>query len=607
MTKHQTRINLFLLLISITLLPACSTIDEIEVLDEQSHQTTELDPIPEDDTTKIRVILTSTSNWNNLVLWENDMIQDYKIIESWGEFIRFDIFEGGIAIDQEPLNAEKEMEIGVVVDFTILEEKIPVEVKFILEKSDINTAKVSVSRFEGQELIQLVEHEHDRSEYGVELNPFNFSVYLGTQFPVQKPLEMETAEGGFIFHNGQILTMDANNTLAEAIAVKDGVISAVGSNQDVLVLANQGYQVIDLENRTIMPAFIDTHTHIFNNNDQNYAVNQDLVLSNGIGTVGAMSVTKDEIEALQILDEEVGMKVRTNIYMTFITNCGKVLDEWYTEYPPSQDKSEMLRISGVKIFADGGSCNSPARSIPPYGDLYFSQNELNAILAKINEQGYQAAIHALGDRAVDQVLKAIGNANQQNPTDMRNRIEHTALVRDDMLGLHDQNGAIAIIFGDFPACYFGDDSSRFKGRTPKEYIHWEWRWRELIDANPKTVFAWHSDYQVFDMNPFVNLYGFVVRKEIAKDGSTCEPPDWAAANRISIEEALRVMTINSAYALFMEDLIGSLEPGKFADLILISENPLTIDHEEIDDIQVLMTMVSGNAEFCTVGFEEFCQ
>ena len=79
-----------------------------------------------------------------------------------------------------------------------------------------------------------------------------------------------------------------------------------------------------------MPAFIDTHTHVFNNNDQNYAANQDLVISYGIGTIGAMSVTKDEIDALQILENEVGMKVRTNNYMTHNTNCGDVLDEWYT-------------------------------------------------------------------------------------------------------------------------------------------------------------------------------------------------------------------------------------------------------------------------------------
>ena len=108
------------------------------------------------------------------------------------------------------------------------------------------------------------------------------------------------------------------------------------------------------------------------------------------------------------------------------------------------------------------------------------------------------------------------------------------------------------------------------------------------------------------MNPFVNLYGFVVRKEIAKDGSICEPPDWAAANRISVEEALRIMTFNSAYALFLEDVIGSLEPGKFADMIIISENPLTVDPEALDDIEVLMTMVNGKTVFCASGFSDYC-
>ena len=97
----------------------------------------------------------------------------------------------------------------------------------------------------------------------------------------------------------------------------------------------------------------------------------------------------------------------------------------------------------------------------------------------------------------------------------------------------------------------------------------------------------------------------MTRKQIRRsDGSVYEPPEWLAAKVVSVEEALRMMTVNGAYALFMEEKVGSLKPGKFADLIILSSNPLTIDPDAIVDIEVLMTMVGGRIEHC--GQEDVC-
>ena len=90
------------------------------------------------------------------------------------------------------------------------------------------------------------------------------------------------------------------------------------------------------------------------------------------------------------------------------------------------------------------------------------------------------------------------------------------------------------------------------------------------------------------------------------DSIVCDPPDWLAAEAVTVEEALRMMTINGAHALFMEDHIGSLRSGKFADLIILSENPLTVDPDRIVDIDVLMTMVGGEVEQCLPGHESLC-
>ena len=426
------------------------------------------------------------------------------------------------------------------------------------------------------------------------------------------PLPDEQAS--IILHNGQILTMNADSPKAEAIAIKDGIIAAVGSNDEILALSGEDDEIIDLGGKALMPGFVDAHNHLLEAHTKNFAAEQDLILENGVTTIGILYATQEWIEELGVFNEKSGLKIRTNLYLTYSNACGEVYGDWYTQYPPTQDKSEMLRIAGVKVYADGGSCNAPAVSYEypdgGQGDLYFTQDEMNQIVREINDNGYQAAIHALGDRAADQVLDAIERANAGNAIEMRNRIEHNTLISDDMLGRHDESGAVAIIFGKYPTCYFNGGTT-----TPEEIKHTEWRWKDLIDANPNTVFAWHSDVStvvgpkalgIFVLNPFKSLYSFVIRRDFTEDGSVCEPQDWMKANTISVEEALPIMTINSAYALFMDDVIGSLEPGKFADMIILSENPLTVEPERLDDIEVLMTMVNGKTEFCAADSSEYC-
>jgi predicted amidohydrolase YtcJ len=93
---------------------------------------------------------------------------------------------------------------------------------------------------------------------------------------------------------------------------------------------------------------------------------------------------------------------------------------------------------------------------------------------------------------------------------------------------------------------------------------------------------------------------------VKDDGTVCEPPDWAADDLLTVDEALTMMTIESAYALLREDEIGSLKAGKLADLIILSGNPLEVAPDSIMDIQVLMTMVGGQVEHCIQGLEGLC-
>jgi predicted amidohydrolase YtcJ len=261
------------------------------------------------------------------------------------------------------------------------------------------------------------------------------------------------------------------------------------------------------------------------------------------------------------------------------------------------------------MFNDGGSCNLPARSIEyangGLGDLYFQTNDLAAMIVEVQDRGYQAAIHGLGDRAIEVNLDAIEAALDGGGNTYRHRIEHNGLVRDDMLSRYTQVDPIAMIFGAFPACMF---NSGVYPPLPDEYQHWEWRWRSLMDTNPDVHFAWHSDAPIFgDPAPMMHLHGFVTRRQVQDDGTVCEPPDWAVDDLLTVEEALPLMTIESAYSVLREDEIGSLKAGKLADLIVLSENPLDVGPDDaLLDIQVLITMVGGKVEHCAEGAQALC-
>ena len=135
----------------------------------------------------------------------------------------------------------------------------------------------------------------------------------------------------------------------------------------------------------------------------------------------------------------------------------------------------------------------------------------------------------------------------------------------------------------------------------------EWAWRPLIDANPDVHFAWHSDAPVFgEPLPMANIYGFITRRQYRADGTVCGPAPWAADDVLTIDEVAPMMTIEAAYAIRRDQELGSLEPGKLADVIILPDNPLEADPETIRETQVLMTMVGGKVAWCAPGAEGFC-
>jgi predicted amidohydrolase YtcJ len=424
-----------------------------------------------------------------------------------------------------------------------------------------------------------------------------------------------------IFFNGQVLTMETNMPQVEALAIAGEDILKLGSDDNILALSGPDTQLIDLEGKTLLTGFIDAHTHLFQaylNDGRTLEDAQEFALQSGITNIGHVSVNEELLGNLLVFEQEGNLRIRTSVYLTAYDACGESLGDWYKSYPPTHNPSKMLRVVGVKLYSDGGTCNRQAFSLnlpewwvidDPQGDLYFSAEKLAEILREIQDAGYQAAIHSSGDRAVETVLDAFEILLNGKSNVYRHRIDHNTFLRPDIISRYSEINPIAVIYcaGPMASWLLDDPANPMKEMIesyPDTYPSWILPWRSFLDANPELIVAYHSDWPWVGQGPIPDLFSLVTRKKLMDDGVTIwEPPVWYAAEAINVQEALEIMTIGSAYALFMEEKTGSLKLGKFADLVILSENPMTIDPDEIINIQVLLTMVGGKVEYSAPGHE----
>ena len=379
-------------------------------------------------------------------------------------------------------------------------------------------------------------------------------------------------EDEIIFHNGQILTMNRSQPTAEAIFIKGETIQAIGSNGEILSMRRPLTKVIDLGGLTLMPGIIDAHAHIFHtsaNENLDASSAQSLALSYGVTTIGELAGDESLLLMLRDLGNTGQMRLRVNVYPSvYNEGCqGSVFDQdWYKAYAPGSQLAPNVRMAGVKIYTDGSGCVPPAVSYEyaggaGHGTLFFESPEKLADVLKVYyDQGYQIAIHTIGDRAIEQVQQAIATF----PTDSRDfnhfRTEHNAVVRPDLMKPFTELGIVGVLFGGYPTCIITSTTDRFAFSTPDEFLNWEWPWKSLFEANPNGHFAYSSDaFGVTSLNPFDHILSLTTRREIAEDGSFCEPPPLLEQNKISIEQALEIMTLGGAYSLTRKIKSGVLK------------------------------------------------
>jgi hypothetical protein len=247
-----------------------------------------------------------------------------------------------------------------------------------------------------------------------------------------------------------------------------------------------------------------------------------------------------------------------------------------------------FRIGPAKVFQDGSGGGRTAAMTTEYrndpgnfGITIYDQAGLNERFTRANAAGFQMAAHAIGDLAISMILTAYETALAANPRqDARPRIEHCGLCTPEHLRRMKSIGALAIPQPSF-IYYLGDS---YIENFTEEQLAMSYPGRSWFDAGIVAVGS--SDVPVVSCDPFVNLRSAVTR--LTQDGR-----QMGCNQGVTIDEALRMFTINGAYASFEESIKGSITEGKFADLTVLSQDPRAVEPEALNTLRAELTMVDG--------------
>jgi predicted amidohydrolase YtcJ len=537
----------------------------------------------------------------------------------------------------------------------------------------------------------------------------NFLASLGA-FSLM-PLEREEPE--LVLHNGNFWTVDPRAPRAQAVAISDGRFLAVGSNDEILGFATARSHKIDLGKKTVLPGFIDAHSHPamsgrlhlrqvdcdlrsikaiqsalreraaktppgewvlgFKYDDTKTAEGRMLTLKdldeavpdhpvlvnhrggheNFVNSLALKAAHVDEntpdppggkidrdssgrlngriIERAEAAFGKVipstfsredcreGVKLISKMMTkTGITSVGDALGspEDLQAYQDARDSGDLpmrvycfiawryvdkmiaagvrtglgdewVRIGGMKQVADGAISGRTARLSQPYigspndyGTFSASEEELYEYGRKGYAAGWQLGTHANGDVAIERVLNVYERLNREIPRkDPRFRIEHCTLVNDSIIQRMKALSVIPTPFSTY--VYYHGEKMQYYGKERLEHM---FALRTFLDAGLHPTQA--SDYPPGEFAPMMALQSEVTRTDLK--GNV-----WGASQKVSVQEAIRVGTINGAYASYEEKLKGSIEPGKLADLVVLGRDPFREDPSTLVTMPVERTMTGG--------------
>lgn len=323
----------------------------------------------------------------------------------------------------------------------------------------------------------------------------------------------------------------------------------------------------------------------------------------GLTEIDALRDDLHNVELIQELQREGKLTLR--FYLGYRVDPPEVSEQQLHEIIEARDRyhDDWIAAGAVKFFMDGVIETHTAAMLAPYSDdpslsgqLFWGTEQYKKGVAELDRRGIQIFTHAIGDKAIRTALDAYEHAAQVNGTkDARHRIEHIEDVSADDIPRFGKLGVIASMQ---PLHAYPDDDT-LKSWAPNvgpERVQRAWAWNSIQAAGG--VLAFGSDWPVVTLSPWEGLQNAVTRQ--TTEG---EPKGgWIPSERIGLADAVRGYTLNAAFAGHREKTEGSLEAGKLADLIVVSQDVFKVDPLKIGETKVLLTIVGGRVVYRSEGF-----
>ncbi len=315
-------------------------------------------------------------------------------------------------------------------------------------------------------------------------------------------------------------------------------------------------------------------------------------------TYGITSIHSDDIldnDAYEILDiykelEEEG-KLDVRVYLQCRFKSPEELQEFIDSgYSPGTG-SNNYKVGSLKLLADGSLGGRTAALYTSYEDdpgnfgiLNITEGMLNKMIKTAHDNDMAVAIHGIGDKTIDMAIRGIAKAQEENPKkDIRHSIIHCQITTKEALDEMAKNNIAAFI----QPIFIASDSKIAESRVGKVRAKYSYNWKTLLDKGVKLSFG--TDCPIETPNPFENIYCAVNRCDI--EGKP--EGGWMPEENLTVEESVRAYTEISAWGSYEENIKGTIEEGKLADMAVLSEDIFTVPSMEIKDIECVMTIKDG--------------
>jgi predicted amidohydrolase YtcJ len=306
----------------------------------------------------------------------------------------------------------------------------------------------------------------------------------------------------------------------------------------------------------------------------------------GITSVCWIVFSSDELSIIKQLNEQNRLPISVYVIVPV-----ELIDSELISALSKDSPNSTVKVSGAVIFADGYLSSKTAAMFEPYrdgsdtnGSLLYTQEEMNLLAVKIHKANLQLNIHAAGDKGVDMALTTIENISKESPgIELRSRIEQAAVLNQGLIDRMKNSNVIVSV----QPCVMDSEFRVWSAsaRLGPERARWLYPLKMLISSGIKVIGG--SDCPMEPLSPLLGIQAAVTREFISEE-------------RVTVEDALRFYTVDAAYAFSEENLKGSIDKGKNADLTVLSHDLLAAEHNEVTKIEVEMTIEGGRVVYSKI-------